>query len=44
MRILRGTFAIEDFELVSAEIVEAIRIGDQRFGVEPRKRRRRQKA
>jgi hypothetical protein len=30
----------EDFESVSAEIVEAVRIGDQRFGVEPRERKR----
>jgi hypothetical protein len=30
--------ASEDFETVSSEIVEAIRIGDQRFGVEPKER------
>jgi hypothetical protein len=30
----------EDFESVSSEIVEAVRIGDQRFGVEPRERKR----
>jgi len=30
----------EDFESVSSEIVEAIRIGDQRFGVEPKERKR----
>lgn len=30
----------EDFETVASEIVEAIRIGDQRFGVEPKERKR----
>jgi hypothetical protein len=30
----------EDFETVSSEIVEAVRIGDQRFGVEPKERKR----
>lgn len=30
----------EDFESVSSEIVEAVRIGDQRFGVEPKERKR----
>jgi len=29
----------EDFENVSMDIVEAIRIGDQRFGVEPKVRK-----
>jgi hypothetical protein len=33
--------ASEDFESVSSEIVEAVRIGDQRFGVEPKERKRR---
>jgi hypothetical protein len=33
----------EDFESVSAEIVEAIRMNDQRFGVEPRERKRRRR-
>jgi hypothetical protein len=32
--------ASEDFETVSSEIVEAIRIGDLRFGVEPKVRKR----
>jgi hypothetical protein len=31
----------EDFESVSSEIVERVRIGDQRFGVEPKERKRR---
>ena len=35
--------ASEDFESVSSEIVEAIRIGDQRFGVEPKERKRKKK-
>ncbi len=35
--------ASEDFETVSSEIVEAIRIGDQRFGVEPKERKRKKK-
>jgi hypothetical protein len=30
----------EDFESVSSEIVNAIRIGEQRFGVEPKERTR----
>lgn len=30
----------EDFETVSSEIVEAVRLGDQRFGVEPKERKR----
>ena len=33
----------EDFETMSSEIVEAIRINDQRFGVEPKERKRRKK-
>jgi hypothetical protein len=33
----------EDFEPVSSEIVEAVRIGDQRIGVEPKERKRRKK-
>ncbi len=32
--------ASEDFETVSSKIVEAVRIGDQRFGVEPKERKR----
>ena len=32
--------ASEDFESVAMDIVEAIRIGDQRFGVEPKERKR----
>lgn len=32
--------ASEDFETVSSKIMEAIRIGDQRFGVEPKERKR----
>lgn len=32
--------ASEDFETVSSEIVESIRIGDERFGVEPKERKR----
>jgi hypothetical protein len=32
--------ASEDFETVSSEIVEAVRTGDQRFGVEPKERKR----
>ena len=31
--------ASEDFETVAAEIVEAVRMNDQRFGVEPRERK-----
>jgi len=31
--------ASEDFETVSSEIVEAIRTGDHRFGVEPKERK-----
>ena len=30
--------AIEDFETVSSDIVEALRMKDQRFGVEPKER------
>ena len=33
----------EDFEDVSSEIVEAIRIGDQKFGVEPKERKGKKK-
>ena len=33
--------ASEDFETVASDIVEAIRINDQRFGVEPKERERR---
>jgi hypothetical protein len=33
----------EDFESVSSGIVEAIRMGDQRFGVEPKERRSRKR-
>jgi hypothetical protein len=33
----------EDFESVSSEIVEAVRMGDQRFGVEPREKASRKK-
>jgi len=36
--------ASEDFETVSSEIVEAVRTGDPRFGVEPRERKRKKKA
>ena len=36
--------ASEDFESVSMDIVEAIRIGDQRFGVEPKERQRKKKS
>jgi hypothetical protein len=32
----------ENFESVSSEIVDAIRIGDERFGVEPKERKRRE--
>jgi len=35
--------ASEDFESGSSEIVEAIRIGDQRFGVEPKERKSRKR-
>jgi len=35
--------ASEDFETVSAEIVEAIRTGDKRFGVEPKERKSRKR-
>jgi hypothetical protein len=35
--------ASEDFESVSRDIVEAIRIGDQRFGVEPKERKSRKR-
>ena len=34
---------VEDFETASSEIVEAIRIGDQRFGVEPKPKKRNKK-
>jgi hypothetical protein len=30
--------AIEDFETVASDIVEAVRMNDQRFGVEPKER------
>jgi hypothetical protein len=33
----------EDFETVSSEIVEAVRTGDQRLGVEPGERKRKRK-
>jgi hypothetical protein len=33
----------EDFETVVMDIVEAVRIGDERFGVEPKERTRRRK-
>jgi hypothetical protein len=36
--------ASEDFESVSSEIVEAVRLGDQRFGVEPKERKRKKSA
>jgi hypothetical protein len=32
--------AIEDFETVASDIVDAIRMNDQRFGVEPKERKR----
>ena len=32
--------ASEDFEFISSEIVEAIRRADERFGVEPKQRKR----
>jgi hypothetical protein len=32
--------ASEDFETASSEIVEAVRTGDRRFGVEPKERKR----
>jgi hypothetical protein len=32
--------ASEDFESVASDIVETIRINDQRFGVEPKERKR----
>lgn len=35
--------ASEDFETVSEEIVELIRTGDQRFGVEPKERKSRKR-
>jgi hypothetical protein len=35
--------ASEDFEALSSDIVEAIRTGDQRFGVEPRERKSRKR-
>jgi len=35
--------ASEDFESVSSEIVEAISTGDQRFGVEPKERKRKKR-
>jgi len=38
--------ATEDFETVASDIIEAVRINDQRFGVEPKERisKRRRKA
>ncbi len=33
--------ASEDFETVASDIVEAIRMNDQRFGVEPKERKKR---
>jgi hypothetical protein len=33
----------EDFETVSSEIVEAIKMGDQKFGIEPKERRSRKR-
>ena len=36
--------ASENFESVSMDIVEAIRTGDQRFGVEPKERKRKKKS
>jgi hypothetical protein len=33
--------ATEDFETVASDIVEAVRMNDQRFGVEPKERKRR---
>jgi len=36
--------ASEDFESVSSEIVEAVRTGDQRFGVEPKERKRKKRS
>jgi len=36
--------ASEDFESVASDIVETIRTGDQRFGVEPKERKRKKKA
>ena len=35
--------ASEDFETMSTELVEAIRTGDHRFGVEPRERKSRKR-
>ena len=35
--------ATEDFESVSSEIVEAVRRGDERFGVEPKPKKRNKK-
>lgn len=35
--------ASEDFETVASGIVEAIRVNDQRFGVEPKERKRKNK-
>jgi hypothetical protein len=35
--------ASEDFETVASDIVEAVRMNDQRFGVEPKEKRRRKK-
>jgi hypothetical protein len=32
--------AFEDFETIAADIVEAIRLNDRRFGVEPQDRAR----
>jgi hypothetical protein len=33
----------EDFETASSEIIEVIRTGDQRFGIEPKERRSRKR-
>ncbi|MFZ3138783.1 MAG: hypothetical protein WA126_15485 [Thermodesulfovibrionales bacterium] len=35
--------ATEDFETVASDIVEAVRMNDQRFGVEPKERVSRKK-
>jgi len=35
--------ASDDFETISSEIVEIIRMNDQRFGVEPKERKKRPK-
>jgi len=36
--------AAEDFETVAMDIVESIRLGDKRFGVEPKERKRKQRS